>query len=302
MTNATIIQDYMKDSGIRILFRNGRYSSYQRKGCGPLEYAVRSKVLNSEALISKHLDLAKENGDSDLLFAIFKHAEDADINLYNIPFWRSHVDTIAQQLLSDDVSSYEIYNGTRDYALTAAKMLEDFRWKDLFLKVFESQKVNNYIRLPFKVISEMYAFHDPESFKDFAEEKIFFSKEGKPSYATRGSMYRRYIEGGFLCNKTARKIRSDASEDASANGLKALVENKSLYQNYDDLLLQFTDSKYDSVIIHLAENLPEYLITSILGTQSYWGKKAVEDRMERIEAERESKRLELEREAMEAVT
>jgi hypothetical protein len=136
-----------------------------------------------------------------------------------------------------------------------------------------------------------YADNFFESFKEYAEREVFFSKS-KPSYASRGAMYVEYIKRGLLDTKTARKIRSDASEEASLTGLKALVDNQELYQNYDDLLLQFTDSKYDGVICHLAEYLPEYLITSIMGTQSYWGKKKVEERLESIELEKEARALE----------
>ncbi len=301
MPNLLSTQEYMKDYGIKILFRHGRYGSYGRREDAPLEYAIKSKLLRSESLISKHLNSAIENDDSDVLFSLFRHAEDAEINLYSIPFWKAPVKAIANQLLSDDSTAYEVYTGNREYAITAAKMMDTFDWKDLFEKVYTAQRGNNYIRVSYKKILEMYAFTCPESFKTFAEEEVFFSKS-KPSYATRGSIYSEYIRGGYLSLKTARKIRSDASEEASTNGLKALVEHKELYSNYDDLLLQFTDSKYDSVIVHLAENLPEYLIASIMGTQSYWAKKAVEDRLERIEAEREAEKLELEAEALGAVT
>ena len=67
-----------------------------------------------------------------------------------------------------------------------------------------------------------------------------------------------------------------------------MVENKEKYFNYDDLLLQFTDSKYDDVIILLADTLPEYLITSLMGTESYRGKRRVERRLEQIEADKEA--------------
>ena len=90
--------------------------------------------------------------------------------------------------------------------------------------------------------------------------------------------------------KTARKIRSDASSDSSVAGLKSLIDNKEKYFNYDDLLLQFTDSKYDDVIILLADTLPDYLITSLMGTESYHGKRRVERRLEQIEADKEAKK------------
>ena len=92
---------------------------------------------------------------------------------------------------------------------------------------------------------------------------------------------------GFLSKKTARKMRSDASEESSLAGLSALVSSQDLYSDYDNLLLQFTDSKHEGVVTCLAKNLPEYLITSIMGTEFYGAKREIERRLERIERERE---------------
>ena len=41
---------------------------------------------------------------------------------------------------------------------------------------------------------------------------------------------------------------------------------------------------------HLADFLPEYLLTSIMGTQFYWAKRKLEQRLERIEEAKEQER------------
>lgn len=275
---------WMRDYGVRFLFRNGRYSSYSTRE-NPLEDSVKTKILKTEFLVSEHVKSAIKEKNDDFLASVFNHAKTQKINLYAIPFWKDSVEEVASELLSDSVSTNEILNGYKDHAISAASMIGGFKWEGLFLKLYSFQRSNNYVRQSFHNVLSYYSAEYPESFKSFAEDEVFFSKT-KPSYATRGTIYAAYIKNGFLDAKAARKIRSDASEEASCTGLKSLVNNKDLYPNYDDLLLQFTDSKYESVVVHLAENLPEYLIASIMGTQSYWAKKSIEERLERIEREK----------------
>ena len=126
-----------------------------------------------------------------------------------------------------------------------------------------------------------------EGFREYVEDFVFFTKE-KPSYAVRGCLYDHYIGKGFLTKKTARKIRSDGSEESSIQGVKALVRNTDMYSNSDELLLQFTDSRYEGVVSVLADELPDYLLTSIMGTDFYWAKRKIEQRLEEIENNRHS--------------
>lgn len=256
--------------------------------------ATKSFLLEEGSILYPEVTRAIKEADENFLAAFLGHAEDAEINLYSLPIWRKSIDTLAKSLLDEDASAHEIWNGHRRYSISAAAMVDSFRWDKLFHRMWEVQKGHNYIRETFVNIMKNYANNFSEAFKELAENEVFFAKQ-KPAYAARGSVYSQYIECGFLTAKTARKIRSDASSDASAAGLRTLFDNKDKYTNYDDLLLQFTDSKYDDVICLLADNLPEYLITSIMGTDSYHGKRRVERRLEQIEQEKEAvKKAELE--------
>lgn len=293
--------EYMRTEGLRkIFYVNSRYHRGRRtSGSDSPELshlkAAKSFLLKEGSILSAEVDRAIEEVDENFLAAFLSHAEDAEINLYSMPIWKKPIDTLAESLFTEDTAAHEIWNGYREYAISAAAMIDSFKWNKLFDKTWEIQRQHNYVRETFRTILKNYAGSFSESFKELAEDQIFFSKGGKPAYAARGVIYAQYIECGFLTAKTARKIRSDASSDASVAGLRSLFDNKEKYSNYDDLLLQFTDSKYDDVICLLADNLPEYLITSIMGTDSYHGKHRVEKRLERIEQEKESaKKAELE--------
>tara|TARA_Y100000287_G_scaffold185183_1_gene187779 strand:- start:126 stop:1010 length:885 start_codon:yes stop_codon:yes gene_type:complete len=277
--------DYMLDLGVRSLFYNRSYYRSESDN-DKLSNIIRTEVLKEESIISQHIERSIDEGDYDFMSSMFDHAKHNDLNLAKISFWKDSIERISSSLLSDDTSCYHVCNGHQDHAISAALMLDEYSWDKLFEKVFQAQKGNNYIRSSYATILSKYAENFSESFKTFVEEQVFSAKEGKPSYATRGSLYKRYVSSGFLTKKTARKIRSDASSDASVAGLQALFENKDKYSNYDELLLQFTDSKYEDVVVALAHNLPEYLIASIMGTEFFYAKRAIQGRMEQIERDR----------------
>jgi len=285
--------DYMRTEGLRKIFyvnsryHRGRRGSEHETPEIKLMKAAKSFLLKEGKILRPEVTRAIEEADENFLAAFLSHAEDAGINLYDMPIWKESVNTLAESLLDETTSAHEIWNGYREYSISAAGMVDSFGWDKLFSRTWEIQKGHNYVRDTFRNIMKNYANNFSEAFKELAEDEVFFAKQ-KPAYAARGSIYSQYIECGFLTSKTARKIRSDASSDASAAGLRTLFDNKEKYANYDDLLLQFTDSKYDDVICLLADNLPEYLITSIMGTDSYHGKRRVERRLEQIEADKEA--------------
>ena len=260
--------EYMQQQGLRKLFYvNSRH--YYRNSSSlssptpeqKLASAAKTFLLKNGTILLPEVERATVESDENFLNSILAHAENIGLNLYSQPDWKRSIVNLAESLFSENTSSHDIWNGYRGYAIAAAGMVDNFKWDNLFNKTWEVQKQNNYVRETFRKILKNYASSLPTAFKELAEAEIFFSKT-KPCYAARGAIYSQYVESGFLTLKTARKIRSDASSDSSVAGLKSLIENREKYFNYDDLLLQFTDSKYDDVICLLADSLPEYLITS----------------------------------------
>jgi len=243
---------------------------------------MRSAILSYPEILSDHFGSINNNA---ALNQVFDTANEQEVDLYKIPFWKKKLDKIAA---SSDENLVELWNGHSNHIVSAANMVPDFDWIKLFKALSGRQDSNNYIRPTYRSVVERFVETSPDKFKSHVETSVFFAKEARPAYAIRGLMYAQYVKAGFLTKKTARKIRSDGSEDSSITGLKALVKNLDLYSNSDELLLQFTDSKYEQVVCYLAQELPEYLLTSIMGTEFFWAKRKIEDRLEAIEKEREA--------------
>tara|TARA_Y100000034_G_C6884031_1_gene405614 strand:- start:1146 stop:2042 length:897 start_codon:yes stop_codon:yes gene_type:complete len=221
---------------------------------------------------------------------LFKIASDKDINLYSIPEWRQKIDLFlsAEYLDKEQEDSrfspfLESFYDRATYILNAANMVPDYDWTDLFGRMYGLQRNYKYTRSSFRFVFNKLSDTKPTYFKEFAKSNIFWPTEKKPNYAVRTTFYRKYIELGFLDKKTVRKIRSDGSEDASMSGLKALIEHEELYSDYFDLLLQFSDSKYEGVLMILAKELPIHLLTSIMGTESNWVKQTIDKRLNQEE-------------------
>jgi hypothetical protein len=242
---------------------------------------VKLFVLNNPDLMEDHIDWVDT---PEHLNKIFLTANRLDINLYSFQFWKRKIDKMLKNATAH--SSRSIFNGDADYLISAACMAESFDWTSLFESMYAHQASHNWVRNSFSRVLREFAKREPSKLKKHVDEHVFFAKEKKPPFCVRGFLYQEYIVAGLLSKKTARKIRSDGSEDASLQGLRALTDNLDSYSNSDELLLQFTDSRYEQVICHLAENLPEYLIASIMGTEFYYAKRRIEARLERIERDK----------------
>lgn len=279
-----IAKEYLTNLGVYKLFENSRYNKSDSDESFRMMSAL---ILMPEFLVPISYEALQNESNrytDSFLTSVYKHIGKLNLNLSDHSLWLKLSNDISDTL--DDADPNSILNGYMDYAIDAASHVEGFDWKPLFERLYYFQKTRNYTYASFRNIMKTYADTASESFKDFAEKEVFFSKQ-KPSYTTRGVVYSQYISSGLLCKKTARKMRSDGSSDASLDGLKSLFKNSEKYSNFDELVLQFSDTKYDEVVCYLAENLPEYLLTSIMGTDSYWGKRTLEKRFRAIEMERE---------------
>jgi len=240
--------------------------------------AVKLFVLNNPDLMEDHIDWVDT---PEHLNKIFLTANRLDINLYSFQFWKRKIDKMLK-----NVAHKSIFSGNADYLVSAACMTEDFDWTSLFESMYAYQASHSWVRNSFLRVLMEFAKREPSKFKKHVDEHVFFEKEKKPPFCVRGPLYQEYVVAGLLSKKTARKIRSDGSEEASLQGLRALTNNLDSYSNSDELLLQFTDSKYEQVIDHLAENLPEHLIASIMGTEFRYAKRKIEARLEKIERDK----------------
>jgi hypothetical protein len=273
MTDNSLTKEALIEKGLSYIFE--RY----RSSCVDTE-RLRKHVLLHPSILSDRFS-SVDNHDS--LEQIFKTAKKNDIDLYSIPFWKKKINAMTEAITNGGTSARSIWLGHCNYLLSAAAMVKGFDWKDLFMQMALHQSQTPYVRDPYRIALDSFSEQYPSGFKEYVEESVFFTKT-KPCYGVRGFLYDRYVAAGFLSKKTARKIRSDGSEDASLQGLKSLLGNVDLYSNSDELLLQFTDSRYEQVVCQLADSLPDYLLTSIMGTEFYWAKRRIENRLEAIEA------------------
>lgn len=262
-------------AGISQLF--GRYNYSARDDQKELREQV---VLNHEVL-EDHYDSMVESG---VLSAVFSTADTVGVDLVNQPFWGTKIRTLANGALTGKVTPAQLLRGECDDVLFAAKIIDDFNWTALFHAISSVQDKENYLHRHYPMVAEKFSESNIMGFKLHVDNALLSGKGGRPKCAVRGTLYKLYVKNGFLTKKSARKMRSDGAEESSLCALKTLTSNLDLYSNSDELLLQFTDSKYEGVIVHLVDNLPEYLLASVMGTEFYWAKRKLEDRLESIEA------------------
>ena len=275
------IKTKLIEIGVDKLFLSSRYERPSKE-----MISLRKGLILHTSLLEEY-DSAFSSVDH--LSEFFKTAKEFGVDLYFIPFWKKKInESVSKKIIEEH--SYSIWADRKNEVFSAAAMIPGFDWMPLFSAIATHQASCNYVRPSYIKAVDGLIETSVDKFKEYAESEVFYSKGKRPGYAVRGALYDKYVSQGFLTKKTARKMRSDGAEDASLSGLKALVRDKDLYSNVDELLLQFTDSKYEGVICYLADHLPEYLLTSIMGTEFYWGKRKLEDRLRRIEEEREANR------------
>jgi len=172
-------------------------------------------------------------------------------------------------------------NGSAPWVDLGLKLNDSPKTFELFEIIHENISQNNWLNPRYENLVASLAEDSPLSLKLFVESNVF--KKGKfdrAKPAIRGLLYKHYVEQGFLTTKTARKIRSDSSGEASHAGVVALLEGEAdTYSNQEELLLCFTDSRHECVVEYLARNLPIHLISSLLGTDFTYAKSTIERRM-----------------------
>jgi len=217
--------------------------------------------------------------------ALFKFSKDAGGDLYSNKYWRKYIDDSIAAV--SDVGPSIVYG--RENGEELILMLEQKEDGDLS-KVFRAviqryeEARNNWVSEPANKLFNLMLERDPDLFQSDTFE-LFFDRKSKAPYDVRGRIYNLYARNGFLTKKTARKVRSDASAAASVGGLKGLIDARDSencpYSSVDvlNMILQFTDSRYEDVIVTLADGLPVHLLPSIMGTDFAYAKRIMERRI-----------------------
>jgi len=202
----------------------------------------------------------------------------------NESYWVDRFKSISE-LSEIKLAANSLLRGSRsdiEYGISIRDDLSSFSiFKILHDKVMSLSL--SYTPLIYRRAIDDCAKKDSLSFKIFLDGKLFCANKHGLNHEIRARLYRGYTIGGLLSVKTARKIRSDSSYNASLAGLSALLESKDLYPDtWEDMLLQFTDSTHEDVLVRLAEKLPIELVSSLMGCDSSYAKRIMESRMERV--------------------
>ena len=279
----SVLEKDLTLNGMRYLYTRSYYVDTDTE-----KKRIKKFIANNPDIIKPYLSDFHQQESREFL----KTVVEEEVDLYREgDFWGALLEEMAS-LSGDDEQIIRgkandiIREGDCEYLL-AAKLIPDFDWKEMYNEVvMKTSYYRGWFPPQLSCITNNMIEQDSQYFIDSMAEKVFNSKVSpKPNCTFRGSMYRIYVEGGFLDKKTARKIRSDGSEEASVRGVKALIDNEELYDDYTDLILKFSDSKHNGVLMELARNLPIHLLTSIMGCDDQWVKSEINRRMERHELE-----------------
>ena len=185
------------------------------------------------------------------------------------------------------------YNNRNEFAL-AGKLSnfinEDssFAWKPIATTLIDSVGSGSYYwSYHTEAIADFLSKWATEDYQDYTNKFIKTIKKNPHEF--RRLVFCGSIRSGNLEKKTARKIRSDASENASLYATRELFEHKDKYSNFYELALQLSDSKHYSVRSELAENLPVHQLSCLLGTDCQSTKHIVQRRIDEYEREKEEK-------------
>lgn len=279
MDNDTVKQFAL--SGLNKLFNSS--SSYY--GRNKIKDPFALELINNENLHVYFEHLFEVNNEFDSYWArkiseTFLDELNKDDGIRPSDFWRKKfVAYSTPEYMAKRASPY--LNGDAPWIDLGLRLNDNPKTFELFEIIHERVSQNNWINGRYAVLVNSLAENNPLSLKLFVESNLF--KKGKfdrAKPAVRGLLYRRYVEQGFLTTKTARKIRSDSSGEASQAGVTALLEGGTeAYPNQEELLLCFTDSRHECVVEYLARSLPIHLISSLLGTDFTYAKSTIERRM-----------------------
>lgn len=206
----------------------------------------------------------------------------------NSKVWEEIFDNIIDNFnpsLKNDIHNSILDNFIRSnnsYVLNILSFKKNIvNWGNIYLKVKPLIQNQTYRSSGIEKIIQIYAHTDPIGYKLTIDKDLF--EDGIFNSNMRGLFYSEYIKCGLLDKKKARKIRSESSEGASLEGVRALFEvhksNPNLYPNFEELIIQFNDTKYHSVQQYISLNSPISCITSFFGFDNQAAKSNISKRL-----------------------
>ena len=244
-----------------------------------IEQSIR--VFSSPFIVEKYGHIFKQT--PSLLTALCYESNRHGLILYKMPVWKVFLDDMYETLSEDRAFLSDAIRNESNFLNIYSKWKEGVSWMNIYNKFIKIQKCSSYISPPFTNMLGEYFRTNPLCARMSIDTDLF-EATSKPEANVRAEMYKAYISAGFLDKKKARKIRSETSEWASCEALKHLLalhnSNPTIYPNIDDLVLQFTDTKYHSVQEAIAQNAPFRILYAFVGFDSVFAKRHLEKRMQ----------------------
>jgi hypothetical protein len=206
-----------------------------------------------------------------------------DSKVYTIPKWFEEINISADMVKPDNIQNIHwdlfydhrrIFNGERfvHHGLIANYISKRYKWSGIATRIVTSME---YASVTTSYILSCWIDEDSEDFINHINIKAFGKVHG---HKVRAQLYAALSKSGLLTKNQARKMRSDPSSHSSLSGLTSLIVNSDLYPNYDELLTQFMDTRYEDVANELAKSSPIHMISFLLGSEFYWAKSVAEER------------------------
>lgn len=221
----------------------------------------------------------------DLLSTSFTYARDNKIDLSVRSGFKEWI-TANSSRLNDDIATSRYKNYWETPSTESAAIIE----AGFISGLSDPEKLFN---LKFKTYPAYYrlsnfdlqlmksiAARTPKVIIDQIEDIGFASAVG---YDLRSAIYGVIAETGHLTKKAARKIRSDASEQAATIGIRTIAANIHKFPNANEVLAQVMDTKYFAPAKFLAETIPRDLLPFMAVCENHEVRKIVVNRMQNDE-------------------
>jgi len=220
-----------------------------------------SSMIISDIIFSNPAILSA-NSTQSVISSAFAYARDNKINLLSDAGFSNWINNnsshLSFQIQAGKYRTYweqpsPNYIGVIEAAFISKKVAPAEVWNERIKPGSKKSYISNYDA---EIINSIVA-RDPEFVLNQVEDQEFASRF---SYPYRSKVYQALASCGKLTKKSARKIRSDSSEEASQAGIKAIAENLSKFDLPTEILSQVMDTKHYHSAKFLALNIPyEYL-------------------------------------------
>jgi hypothetical protein len=195
-------------------------------------------------LLYKYKDIVTSSRESflNLMNRLSLHGK----KIKDFPFYLEVLKEEYENLLKRNTNSY--YDLVSNYNGILSRMVSynlDFIDTKRLINIYFLSISQNGLNPCYKNLEILLNTVSPEYVKAVFNRFVFKAAIYTPGI--RGNLYNLYISRGLLDRRTARKIRSEQSSNASEAGVNAFLSNYEKYKNAEELLALFQDSKHIDV-------------------------------------------------------